>query len=60
MTYRSLHSILKLGLDHAPPDAIEPTTHLPPTHDNVRGADYYAESARSADSTSLSHFVGVD
>lgn len=60
MTYRSLHSILKLGLDHIPPDAIEPTTHLPATHDNVRGAGYYAESATSADTTTLSRFVGVD
>jgi hypothetical protein len=43
MTYRSIHSILKHGLDHAP---IEPaaTTRLPPTHDNVRGAAYYADT----------------
>jgi transposase len=60
MTYRSLHSILKLGLDHTPPDGIEPTTHLPATHDNVRGAGYYAESATSADTPTLSLFVGVD
>ncbi len=42
MTYRSLHSILKLGLDQAPPEAADATTHLPATHDNVRGAAYYA------------------
>jgi transposase len=43
MTYRSIHSILKHGLDHAP---IEPaaTTRLPTTHDNVRGAAYYADT----------------
>ena len=44
MTYRSLHSILKLGLDQSSPDAVEATTHLPATHDNVRGAAYYAEA----------------
>jgi transposase len=60
MTYRSLHSILTLGLDKAPPDAIEPTTHLPATHDHVRGARYYAEAATSADTTALPLFLGVD
>lgn len=44
MTYRSLHAILKHGLDQAPPDPADATTHLPATHDNVRGAAYYAES----------------
>jgi len=63
MTYRSLHSILKLGLDQAPPDAVDATTHLPATHDNVRGAAYYAASADAAPSAAtaaLSLFHGVD
>ena len=45
MTYRSLHSILKLGLDQSPPETMEATTNLPATHDNVRGAAYFAASA---------------
>ena len=54
MTYRSLHSILTRGLDQSPPDAIEATTHVPATHDNVRGAAYYAAS------TPLTLPLGVD
>ncbi|HEY2849417.1 MAG TPA: IS21 family transposase [Gemmatimonadaceae bacterium] len=47
MSYRSILSILKQGLDQAPlVDAA--ATRLPPTHDNVRGAAYYA-SAPAAD-----------
>ncbi len=45
MTYRSLHSILTLGLDQAAPETVDATTHLPATHDNVRGAAYYADAA---------------
>lgn len=41
MSYRSIRSILKHGLDHTP-IAPATTTHLPPTHHNVRGAAYYA------------------
>ncbi|MGH9661937.1 MAG: IS21 family transposase [Bryobacteraceae bacterium] len=41
MSYRSILSILKQGLDQAPL-APAATTHLPPTHTNVRGAAYYA------------------
>ena len=58
MTYRSLHSILKLGLDQSAPDAIEATTHLPATHDNVRGAAYYAEATPLA--TPLTLQLGVE
>ena len=53
MTYRSLHSILKLGLDQSSPDAVDATTHLPATHDNVRGAAYYADAP-------LTLLLGVD
>jgi len=42
MTYRSILSILKQGLDHAPADHAA-VTHLPTTHENVRGAAYYAD-----------------
>jgi len=45
MTYRSIHAMLKHGLDQSPPDADAPATRLPPTHDNVRGAAYYANAA---------------
>ena len=58
MTYRSLHSILTRGLDQAPPDAIEATTNIPATHDNVRGAAYYAESTPLA--TPLTLLLGVE
>lgn len=54
MTYRSLHSILKLGLDQVQPDTTEATTNLPATHHNVRGAAYYAATAP------LPLFLGVD
>jgi hypothetical protein len=54
MTYRSLHSILKLGLDQAPPETIDATTHLPASHVNVRGAAYYAQSP------ALPLLLGVD
>lgn len=57
MTYRSLHSILKHGLDQAPLDAPDAATHLPATHDNVRGAAYYADAATGA---ALPLFIGVD
>lgn len=45
MSYRSMHSILKQGLDQVPIAAVAAATHLPPTHDNVRGAAYYAAPA---------------
>ena len=44
MTYRSIHSMLKHGLDRSPPDAVAVATRLPPTHHNVRGAAYYADA----------------
>jgi transposase len=49
MTYRSLASILKLGLDQTLPDETEATTHLPATHDNVRGTAYDADTANTTD-----------
>jgi hypothetical protein len=45
MSYRSMHSILTQGLDQVPIAAVAAATHLPPTHDNVRGAAYYAAPA---------------
>jgi transposase len=54
MTYRSLHSMLKLGLDQAPPETIDVTTHLPAHHVNVRGPAYYA------DAPTLPLLLGVD
>lgn len=44
MTYRSIHSMLKQGLDQAPPERIAAETRLPATHENVRGATYYAQA----------------
>ena len=44
MTYRSIHSILKQGLDQAPPEPVAAETRLPTTHHNVRGAAYYADT----------------
>ena len=44
MTYRSIHSMLTQGLDQAPPELIAAETRLPTTHENVRGAAYYAEA----------------
>lgn len=43
-SYRSLQSILTRGLDQRPLDADDAITHLPATHDNVRGAAYYADA----------------
>ena len=44
MTYRSIHAMLKHGLDQSPPEPIAAATRLPPTHHNVRGAAYYADT----------------
>jgi len=38
---RSVKSILATGLDSQPVDGVEATTHLPATHDFLRGAAYY-------------------
>jgi len=40
ISYRSVQSILATGLDSPPLDGVEATTHLPATHDFVRGAAY--------------------
>ncbi len=62
MTYRSIRSILKQGLDHAPADHAT-ATHLPTTHENVRGAAYYAGSEAPAAlplaSSQLSLITGI-
>jgi transposase len=42
MSYRSISSILRTGLDHVAIDE-PPALHLPPAHTNVRGAEYYRE-----------------
>ena len=52
MTYRSIHSILTQGLDHAPPESIPAETRLPATHGNVRGATYYADVTTNANTVS--------
>jgi len=39
LSYRSLESILRTGLDRQPP--AEAPTQLLLIHDNVRGGDYY-------------------
>lgn len=43
ITYRSIHSMLKRGLDQAPPEPVAVETRLPATHENVRGPAYYAD-----------------
>jgi len=48
MSYRSIRSILTHGLDQSPL-APAAATRLPPTHDNVRGAAYYADAGPPAD-----------
>ena len=40
-TYRSVASILKNGLDRQPSLFAPATTSPLPTHENVRGPDYY-------------------
>lgn len=40
LSYRSIESILKSGLDQQPPPAAAPTNPVP-EHENVRGAAYY-------------------
>lgn len=39
-SYQPVKAILKKGLDRQPADVDEPTTAIP-SHDNVRGAEYY-------------------
>ena len=58
MTYRSMLSILKQGLDHAPADHAT-ATHLPTTHENVRGAAYYAENSAPPASSQLTLITGI-
>jgi transposase len=44
-TYRSVHSILKHGLDGVPLEE-QAQLELPATHENVRGADYYSNDEK--------------
>jgi hypothetical protein len=48
MSYRSIRSILTHGLDQSPL-ATAAATRLPPTHENVRGAAYYADAGPPTD-----------
>lgn len=41
ISYKSVESILKHGLDHKPLPYSSKTTHQSITHDNLRGSDYY-------------------
>ncbi len=41
LTYRSIESILRNGLDRQPLPSKRPTARAHPDHHNVRGADYY-------------------
>ena len=41
--YKSVHSILKAGLDHQPLPESAPTVPLPFEHDHLRGATYYQQ-----------------
>jgi len=41
-SYRTIRNILSAGMDHLPLDE-EPALPPTPEHDNIRGADYYAE-----------------
>ncbi len=40
LSYRSIESILKKGLEKLPLPTVESSTPIP-THDNIRGSDYY-------------------
>lgn len=44
MSYRSILSMLKHGLDQSPAEPVAAETRLPPMHHNVRGAAYYADA----------------
>jgi hypothetical protein len=43
MSYKSVKSILKTGLDQQPRQQILPLTE-PINHDNIRGAEYYNQT----------------
>lgn len=40
-SFRSVHSILRHGLDRRPLPGEDATGSLPTAHENIRGADYY-------------------
>lgn len=41
LSYRSVNSILRTGMDAVPIEAEQPSLHLPPEHVHIRGPDYY-------------------
>lgn len=45
-SYRSVRSILEVGLDHQELPAGEPAAALPQVHENLRGASYYGGQER--------------
>ncbi len=44
-SYQSLKSILATSLDRAPLPESAPATRLPPSHENIRGREYYCAQA---------------
>jgi transposase len=45
-SYRSVHSILRTGLDRRQEPASEPAMAPLPAHENLRGAEYYRQEAK--------------
>ena len=45
LSYRSVESILKCGLDRVPPEGRQPAAPPPGDHANLRGPDYYRQEA---------------
>jgi hypothetical protein len=45
-SYRSVRSILLVGLDRQEIPTVEPQASLPRVHENLRGASYYREEDR--------------
>ena len=55
MSYRSIHAMLKRGLDKASSEAADTVTRLPATHENVRGPAYYTDSEQPEIPEACSH-----
>ena len=45
-SYRSVRSILQMGLDRQEAPAVEPAAALPQVHENLRGSSYYGGEER--------------
>ena len=58
MTYRSISSMLKHGLDQSAPEPVAAETRLPAIHENLRGAAYYAAADAHTDPQQLSLSTG--